>query len=397
MSRLSTLKTDFESVRDGIKAIERAAEEAGRDLTDTEQADTDALFERAEALAPEIEAEDAKATKLASVSQILSKVSAPVAVQRAAAPAVEMNAGEYLASYFNAFHPDGTSNPAEFSRAVAMQDNADITAIVPAPIVGDLFNIVDANRPVFNSFRSQPMPAGNKTFERPSVTTRSAVAEQLLEGDEFTSQAMVLDTETVSKRTFGSTLDLSRQSIDWSSGAALQLVLSDWVDTYAETVEAEAADHLEGIIVAGDTASNGSTYSPWVGTDVGTIVASIVDAYVAVYAKSKKMPDTIWMDLTEWASLTQVLSTNDDRTALSVVKEALANFGASVNFVVGPQLAAGTRIVGVGSLVESYERRMGVVRAELPSTWSVRIATAGEVAFFGKHQGFVQLGTDPSA
>ena len=409
MSRPQALRAEFEDVKTGIEKIERAAADASRDLTDDEQADIDKLFARAEQLKPDIQKEADRHTELATVSDILARVNPNPDVRRST-PAVRgqenMNAGEYLSAFIRAHHPDGDMTPAEFidrasghfDRAVSEQNVADTAAIVPTPIIGALLKIHDARRPVFASFSQQPMPGGSKTFERPKVTQQVAVAEQAAEYDELTSQEMNLATTTVTKRVFGGTLNLSRQNIDWTSGAALQLVVQDFADVYASIVEGEACDALEAVPVAADAASNGDGYSAWTATNVETIVGSYIDGIIDVYGRGKVMPDTAWLDLASWGVLAKTMTGQDDRTALDVLREALREFGADgFRFVVGPQLAANTRILGYGRWMEAYEQQHGLLRVEQPSTWSVNVATAGYVAFYNvAHEGFVLLGTDPT-
>lgn len=404
-TRLKALRSQFDEVRTGIDKIERAATDAARDLTDDEQSDVEKLYERADALSADIEAEAERAEKLERTAAILSKVNATPGrspVHRAAADKPDdMTAGEFLAGYFRAYHPDGDSAPDEFlERAAAyidraQQTTADTAGIIPTPIIGDVVKLNDARRPVFLSFSQRAMPARGKTFERPYITQQVDVGTQT-EGQALNSQKMTLTSDTVTKATQGGYLDLTHQDIDWTEPSSLQIVVQDFVDMYAEWTEGLACDHLEGLPVAADAANNGDGYSAYDATDVGTLVESYVDGVVDVYNRSKRFPDTVWHDLASWATLSSTTNSNNDRTALSMIQEALTQMGTPVNFVVGPQLAANTRIIGASSLVEAYEQQKGLLRAEEPSTLVVQLAYAGYTAFWGKYEGFVQLGADPT-
>jgi HK97 family phage major capsid protein len=404
--RLQALQRQFDELKAGIERINRAAIDGNRDLTPEEQADQDKLFERAETIKPEIEAEAKREGSIQATADVLAKVNGgtPTPINRAARPAAdapEMSAGEYLASYYRAYHPQHADAPEEFlERAAryidrAQQATADTAGILPSPIVGQVVKLSDSRRPAFLSMTQRSMPPKGKTFERPRVTQRVTMATQT-EGQALASQKMTLTSDTVTKATQGGSLDITQQDVDWSEPSALEIVVQDFVDMYTEWTEGLACDFLEGLIVAADAAVDGDGYSAYTTTNVGTIVTSYVNGIVNVYNRAKRFPDTIWLDLASWATLTSTTNTNNDRTALSMIKEALDEFGGSpVRWVVSPQFAADTRIIGASSLVEAYEQQKGLLRAEKPTTLVVELAYAGYTAFWGNYNGFVQLGTDP--
>lgn len=393
-ARLKSLRSQFSDVKAGIDKLESAAVAAGRDLTDAEQADVDKLYDRAAKLQPQIEEAAAQVESLNAVTDVLARVNGgePTTIDRAAAAArpelPELTAGEFLAEFYKAHHPEGSSTPEQFlDRAAryidrAQQLSADTLGIIPIPIVGPVIKLADSLRPVFNSMSQRTMPSKGKTFERPFITQRVAMGTQT-EGQALATQKMVVDSDTVTKATQGGYLDISHQDIDWSEPEALQLLVQDFVDMYAEWTEGKACDALEALA---------TNTSPYVGTDVGTIVDSYVDAFVAVYNSAKRFPDTVWHSLDAVAVLAGTTNTNDDRTAASMVREALRELGVGeVRWITGPQLASGTRIVGASSLVEAYEQQKGLLRAELPSTLTVQLAYAGYTAHYGKAAGFVSL------
>lgn len=397
--RLRALRKQFDDIKSSIETINRAASDAGRDLTDDESADLDKLFDRAEQLKPEIEKEASRENSIVEVAEVISRVGGSnvdrsSSQQRSNTPP-ELSASEYLAEYFRAFDPDGGGSVEQFlDRAAryvdrAEQTTADTTGILPEPIIGALIKFADSTRPVFNSFTSRPMPRAGKKFTRPRVTQRVNVAQQSAELAELVSRKMIIVPDEVSKLTFAGTLDISEQDVDWTDPASLEIVLSDFTEFYAEATEGEAADVIEGLA---------ETYSPYVATNVATLVESYVDGVLEVYDQCKRMPDTIWTDLASWATLASTTNTNNDRTALSMIRESLNELGAGpMRWIVGPQLAADTRVVGASNLVESYEQRKGLLRAVKPSVLGHEIAYFGYVAFYGRPEGFVNLGTDPQA
>lgn len=395
MNKLTSLKEEFQSLKAGIEKIERAAADAGRDLTDAEQLDVDKLYERAAAIKPEIENEANKVQNMQDVGSILDRISVPnFNKNRASAPEVkEMNAGEFLSNALKV-QAGLMSQDEHLDRASLYLDRAsmvvaDTAGIVPEPIVGNLIELYDASRPVFNSFTARPMPDKGKTFTRPKITQHVATGNQATELTAVSSQKMTIGSDTVTKFTEAGYLDLSQQDIDWTDPAALQLVLEDFAKVYSRRTEIRASQFLT---------QNVTNESPWNISDVGNAVATFVNAFLDVDSAAEEDPDTVWMDRASWGALAQLTNTGDDRTALAMIKETLADYGVSgVNFVVGRHLLNAdatpgpVRIVGSSRLVESYEQRKGLLQVAQPDVLGQRVAYSGYGAFFITPAGFTQL------
>lgn len=388
--RLSALRLQFDDLKAGIDNINRAAVERGTDLSEQENADLDALYNRAEALKPQIEAEAAKEQSITAVSEVLARVGATApSVNRARpAEAPELTAGEYFSAWFRANHEDGDLDRSEFlDRAAryinrADQDTGDTSGLLPTPIIGNVLKFVDARRPVFGSMTSRSMPARGKTFERPRVAQTTQVGEQLTEGSPLASRKMVITSDTVAKRTVGGFLDLSQQDIDWTEPEALDLVISDFAEQYAIWTEDEACSQLVAAATATDT---------WSTSDVESVVESFMGGILSVYTASKRFPDTGYLSLDVAVDIASLLTTSEDRTAFDVIDEALRKIVPSWRWVVGPEFQANTTIVAASSLVESYEVQKGLLRAVLPSTFSAQIATAGYIGFHIRPEGLCDL------
>lgn len=375
--RLTAMKAEFDKVRAGIDTIEKRATDEGRDLTDTEQADVDKLYARADELKPEIESYAERERSISSTADILARLgstpSAPAA-RRNEKPELP-TAGEWFARSFAAMKGDDEAQAwlDEHIRELDVQSTTDAGTALPKPIVGDLLSIVDATRPVFSSFTPRDMPPKGKTFVRPRITQHVEVGEQDNEGDELDSRKMVLTGDDVTKRTVGGALELSRQDQDWTEPAALQLVVNDFVDEYAVWTEGAACDALE---TAAATFKSG-----WNGGSVDGIITSFTNGVQENYTRSKRMPTTCWLSLDAALSLAAVTNTDDSVTAIAMIKEALGFVGINLDFVVGPQLAPNTRILGNKLRVESYEQRLGLLQADIVGNLKKQIAYAGYVAF----------------
>lgn len=387
MSRLATLRKEFDDVKGAIEKIERAATEAGRDLSDDEQADVDKLYERAATIKPEIEAEVDKQESLTSVSNILAKVSDAPNFNRAAhkADAEDMTAGEFLVNAFKV-QAGQMSKEEHVERAAkyfrADQVTTDTAGIIPAPILGGVIELFDSSRPVFNSFMQRPMPQGGKTFTRPEVTQHVVTADQATELTEVGSQKMTIIGNTVTKFTEAGYLDISQQDVDWTDPSALELVVQDFVKAYNKRMETRASAYLASL-------TNAS-----VGWDVSTIAAAVdtfVDAFAAVDASAEEAADTIWLDKTTWATLAKLTNTTTDESALTLINNALSTYGVQPRWVVGRRFSGTVRVVGSSRLIEAYEQRNGLLRVAQPDVLGQRLAYYGYGAFHGTPEGFVDL------
>ncbi len=404
MSRISALQDQLDEVSSEMDELENTAAERGTDMTADEQTAHEALVSRATSLGAQIKTSTAGRLAILQAQNDLMRVNGGERViDRAAAKAdaAELTAGEYLSEFLQLVHSDGHRDEAKFlDRAAryfdrAQQTTADTAGILPEPIVGQVIKLFDASRPAWNTMTHPPMPMKGKKFTRPRVTQRTTTGEQT-EGQALSSQKMILVGDEVTKAVYGSTLELTLQDIEWTEPEALQLVVQDMFDGYAEFVEGKSCDALEAFPIAAHAVSAGSGHSAWTTTNIGTIVDSIIDGIIKVYGKAKRMPDKIWLDLASFGGIVGTTNATTDVSAITIIKEALEAGGFNLDFVVSPQFAANTRLIGCSSLVEGYEKQRGLLRAEKVTTLSTDLAVSGDVAFYGRHEGFVQLGTAPA-
>lgn len=408
--RIAALRTQFDGIKAGIDKINDRAARENRDVTDDEQADIDKLFDRAEAIKPELDKLAAGQKSIDDMEEVLGRLQLGGASKDRAAASSEkvasepVSASEYFAAYFETFGAAGTKDLHSFldraapqlDRALAEMTTADSAGILPVPIVGELLKMADSTRPVFNAMTGRTMPASGKQFTRPRLTQRVNVGEQDPELEEIVSRKLIVAADTVTKRTFAGGLRLSQQDIDWTDPAILEILLADFVDYYSEVTEGAACDFLEALPIAADTAADNTGHSPWTVTDPGTIVESVINGMVKLYGKAKRMGTVLFLDLASAASLSTVMTGNDDRTALSVVRESLRELDMSLDIVIGPQLAADTRILAVKSFIEAYEERKGLLRAVVPSVLAQDVAYFGYVAFWARHEGVINLAAYPA-
>lgn len=377
---MTSIRRKFEQARD------RAAELAQLDeRTDAQEQELADQLDRAEALKAELDAESERDARLNALAEVSRSVAIPGQAIGASAPQ-KLSIGEYAA--LTAGLLNGRVSEGEFlDRASMYHDRAttlttDVAGIIPEQIVGPVIDTYDSRRKVWNSFTARSMPSTGKTFERPRVTQHVAVGEQSTEGASLTSQKFTLTSDTVSKRTFGGTLELTRQDIDWTDPGILSIVINDFAQVYARFTEAAAVTHLVGLATAT------STYTA---TNLTTVVDSYVNGALAVgTALDDDVPLTLWMDTATAAGHTKPVGT-DNQTEWSVIRQALDALDSEVNVVVSRRLPANTRIIGAGGLVEAYEQMHGLLSVVKPTNLTTDISYSGYAAFHGIAAGFVSI------
>lgn len=410
--RLIQLRDEFTSLRAGIQFLDDKAAAEKRDLTDEERNSYEAQCTRMEAIKVDMDSTLAREKQFdelaATTATIVDAPQTPQTLARteprspvtydptkagqavARSSKVITDLGEFSMAVARASIDRALGKPeAEDTlvRVVAHGVAADGTA--PVTIEGDLIKFVDANRYAVNASRQLPMPDNHApTFKRPRVTQRTTVAQQVTEGDVLSSQRLQLTGDTVTKTTEGGVLSMSEQEIDWTDPALLGLAIQDLAESYAiatdtvltAAIVAAASDATETILAAALPAA-------------ADFVAAVTAASGVVYAASKKLPDTLFVDINWWTRLIGIVDL-DGRPLFPYAGQSVNSSGTNtggvssfggynvlgLNVVVDPNFAANTMIVAVSSLCEFYEQNKGLLTINAPSTLEVQYAYRGYVA-----------------
>jgi HK97 family phage prohead protease len=311
--------------------------------------------------------------------------------------------GEYLA----AMHIGGetfrnvAAAATEFmkSKQTALQAAAgdvittDTPGLLPVPVLGPVFQDLNYIRPVVAAIGARAMPDGGnqKTFIRPTWTTHPSVAAQANELDASSATTPVIASNVVTKTTLAGQVTLSVQDIDFTSPAALQIILQDLVGQYMLKSDDVAAD----AIVAGASASGGT----WtvVSNNPASLIAALYDAATDILSATNFLPDHLFVSPDVWQALGSQLD-SDNRpifpyagaaglmgvngmgTANVTVANTFNPFG--LNLVADRNFAAQTLIVARGSACEFYEQVRGILSVEVPGTLGRTFSYYGYVATF---------------
>jgi HK97 family phage major capsid protein len=322
------------------------------------------------------------------------------------------SAGEFLADYIRArgyvdHQPDQQAmsriSAAYQARVVADQKTTDTPGLLPTLIVGQVVDLIDANRPLIGSLGGAKA-LGNipgTSFNRPKITQHVTVGQQTTGANEKTqlsSQKMTISPVSFAKTTYGGTVDISRQDIDWTSPGAWDILVRDLANVYAVQTETAAAAAFK----AGATATAVVVAT----NDLKGWTLAIYTAAMHAYQAGFKMPDRIWCSLDVWAALGSLV----DVARVVLPQDTVAEMGApgtstiasmrgdllGVPRIVVPTFAAGTCIIGNSSMFEVYEEVIGLLSVIEPSILGVQVAYGGYVAF-GALQGTALVPLTPPA
>ena len=192
---------------------------------------------------------------------------------------------------------------------------------------------------------------------------------------------MTIGSVPFTKETYGGTVDISRQDIDWTSPAAWDILVRDLADVYAIQTETAAVAAFEAAITAAAVVVATNDLKGW--------TLALYTAAMHSYKATFRMPDRVWCSLDVWAALGSLVDVarpafppggNLDTAAGS---SSLASFNGDVlglPRIVVPTLPAGTCVVGNSALFEVYEEVIGLLSVIEPSILGVQVAYGGYLA-----------------
>jgi hypothetical protein len=269
----------------------------------------------------------------------------------------------------------------------------DTPGLLPVPVLGPVFQDLNYIRPVVAAIGARAMPDGGnqKTFIRPTWTTHPSVGTQSTELSGASATTPVIASNVVTKTTLAGQVTLSVQDIDFTSPAAMEIILRDLAGQYLLQSDNIAAD----AIVAGAQAS-GATWTV-TANDPSTLISAIYTAAYNILLDTNFLPDHIFVAPGVWQALgaqldadkrpvfpyagaAGLMGVNAMGSANVTVANTFNPFG--LNLVADRNFAAGTMIVARGSACEFYEQVRGLMSVEVPGTLGRTFSYYGYVATF---------------
>jgi HK97 family phage prohead protease len=310
------------------------------------------------------------------------------------------SAGEWMAAYHQGgeiFSKINTAvvewrkeNQSTYEAAAGDVLTTDTPGLLPVPVLGPLVQNINFVRPVVNRLGARAYPDGGaqKTFVRPTITTHTSVASQAAELNAVSATTMVIASNSVTKTTLAGQVTLSAQDIDFTSPAAMQLILNDLMGEYMLASDNFAADAL----LAAATSSG-----VWDGT-VTDLMKSIYDAAVDVSNGTNFFPDTIFVSPDVWGQMGQLVDGSNRPVFPYVGAPGLQGFNAlgggnattwvgsnplGLEIVVDSNFAAKTMVItNSQKAFEFYEQVRGLMSVEVPSTLGRTFSFYGYVSTF---------------
>ena len=318
-------------------------------------------------------------------------------------------AGEFMAAYhiggdtfknMNAAVADYTASKRTALQAAAGDVvTTDTPGLLPVPVLGPLVQDLNFLRPVVDAVgaRAYPDSGQSKTFIRPTITTHTSVASQSELGS-ASATTMVIASNSISKTTLAGQVTLSVQDIDFTSPAAMQLILNDLMGEYMIASDNLAADNLL-------TAATSS--GVWDLT-VADLLKSVYDSAVDISTNRNWTPTHMFVSPDVWGQLGQLADTTG-RPVFPFIgagltgQNALGNAQASswngnplgLQLVVDSNFAAKTMIItrvgqGSGDAFEFYESIRGLMSVEVPATLGRTMSFHGYVSTFAAIGGMIR-------
>lgn len=262
----------------------------------------------------------------------------------------------------------------------------DTPGLLPVPVVGPVYDNINYLRPVVTAIGARAMPLGSgKVFNRPEITTHTSVAQQTTELTTLSSTTLVVSSNNVTRLTFGGTVLLSEQDIDWTDPASVNIVLQDLAGQYADATDNYAADQLRL------NASDGVV--SWDGT-AAALLAQIYEAARLIANTSNVLPTHMFVSPDVWAKIGGLVDGSQRPLFPTVgpMNAASASYDATtwngnplgMSLVVDKNFAAKTLVVGCAAGrfagFEIYENQRGVIAIDKPEVLGRQISFRGYFA-----------------
>jgi len=228
---------------------------------------------------------------------------------------------------------------------------ADVPGLIPEQHIAQIFQVIDASRPLVASGFHVDLNRGTLSF--PKITQRPVVAVQGTQKTEAGNQKMTVAMENATASTYLGGGDLSWQAINWSTPNALDLWFALAAADYALKTEQDAGEVLQS------AAFLNIIGSPLAGTpDFATFMTAVAAGLNEVYGNSGEMANTLYLSPDRAAYLLGLTS---------ATPAVFAN--GSLSFVDGSGNIAGLSVVisrGLDSGVMAVGVRDKLIVAETP-------------------------------
>ena len=280
-----------------------------------------------------------------------------------------------IAEYMIKFAAGG-SEFAEFNArihaAAPNVTSTDAPGLLPVPIISPIYNSFVPNyRPLITAMGVRQMPASGKVFIRPKVTTHTTIGASNGELVALDQGTFVVDDIQITKALYGGYVNLSEESMDFTSPEVLGALIDDMARIYANATDVAACATFEAGVTQTEALTSGSTPADW--------VSFIYNSAEQILTNSNgNLPNVLVMSPAYYASLGALVDDAGRPLFPNVGPQNAVGTGASastfngnafgLSLVVDRNLvAAGGKNLYVGDSTgfECWEQQRGAVSVEL--------------------------------
>jgi HK97 family phage major capsid protein len=378
---LARLQAELEEKRIQMDGVVEAAQSEGRDLNDGElefynrckdrmrviEGQMTPLREGARiALESRARGEElAEAYTLARNPQALTRVE-------------YRTAGEYVADMYHARLGDDDAHKRLeiYNRVAAHQTTVDNPGLIPEQIVSPVYNFVQIARPIVGTIG--PVDLGSGAWSYARVTQHTQVGKQSGgEKTELPSRKMLVTKTPLGADTFGGYVNVSKQDINRSSPAILDMVIQDLAEQYAIETEDEAGTVMTAAAAVGPVipaTPNGQAIATAIWGAAGQVFAATKGQGRTVVAVS---PDQLGIIGPLFPTINP---TNAYSTGFPVANIGQGEQGSisGLTVIMSAGLDTDTILVYSTAAVKAFEYKYGNLQVVEPSVWGVQVGYAGD-------------------
>jgi HK97 family phage prohead protease/HK97 family phage major capsid protein len=290
--------------------------------------------------------------------------------------------GEYAKALIS-----GDQDAVELFRATSAD-----AALRPA-FVGYINNLINTGRPTLNAFNIQALPATGLTIEYAKVNTNTiAVGKQTTENTALSTGDVALSTVSVAVSTYGGYTNISKQAIERSTVAYLDVAFQAMSLAYAKKMNVDFIAVLTGLTWTGKTYDISALTA-------AAVMGGIADGAAYIYNATGLSPQFIVAGTTAYKRLVSIVDTAG-RPVVAQVGDGSNSIGGSnipgltgsilgLPIVVDPAMDAKTAYLAHSAALTTYESAGNPTRlsstdvTKLQDTYSVYGYAAIAVPFEG--------------
>jgi HK97 family phage prohead protease len=336
--------------------------------------------------------EQVEAPKVIEASAI-----APVYASTERVPAKLPTVSEYMAAYVRGGEALEAANReinlwakyhTPIKAAAGDQATTDFPGVVPVPILGPTYDDIAPLRPLVSAVGARAMPGTGKTFIRPVIKIHTEVDDQGTELTGLASRTMEVDDLVVTKSTYGGTVLVSEQTIDFTDPAALDIIIRDLMNQYAiVTGNAACADFANNI-------GGPQQVGTWDGSSED-FIAKVYEGATKILAAGRVMPTHLIMGTPGFEAVGALVddakrplfpTVNPQNASGQMSAASTQSTPVGLSLVVDPGLDFAGDFIALGTAAgpyagfEVYESMKGLVSVEKPDVLGRQISVRGYFA-----------------